>query len=188
MTEQQWRECGDPDTLLGVLGEGACPRRLRLFSAACCRRVWHLLDEPAFREAVEAAEAFADGLASEGELDAAWEATFGHRAGDGLSDDPLANARFWAADAATHSACDLNRACAVASSAAWAASWASERTADAALDRERAAQCDLLRCLFGNPHRPPPAAEGDWTRWSCGAARELALAIVQGATAAGCDL
>ena len=45
---------------------------MRLFACACCRRIWHLLDDPC-RRAVEVSERYADRSASDGELDAAAE-------------------------------------------------------------------------------------------------------------------
>lgn len=46
-------------------------RRLRLFASACCRRAWHLLTVDAARRIVELSEAYADGEATEAELQAA---------------------------------------------------------------------------------------------------------------------
>lgn len=58
MTEQEWLE--DPWRLLA----GNVPldeRLLLLFGVACCRRHWNILDCDVCREAVETAEAFAEG-------------------------------------------------------------------------------------------------------------------------------
>ncbi|MCY2962287.1 MAG: hypothetical protein NT069_01310, partial [Planctomycetota bacterium] len=43
-------------------------RKFRLYSVACCRRVWKWLDAEPIREAVEVAERFADGAASLADL------------------------------------------------------------------------------------------------------------------------
>src|SRR5262249_61981307 len=43
-------------------------RKARLYTAACCRQIWHLFVEPACRRAVEVSERYADKLASREEL------------------------------------------------------------------------------------------------------------------------
>ena len=77
---------------------------LRKFACRCLREVWHLLADERSRNAVEMAERHADGLATDDELAAAWDA---------------ARAAAW--DAAW-AARDTARAARAARDAAWAAS------------------------------------------------------------------
>jgi hypothetical protein len=51
---------------------------------------------------------------------------------------------------------------------------------DEAISKERQAQCDLLRCLFGNPFRPPPRIDPAWRVRNDGTVKKLAEAIYQG--------
>lgn len=47
-------------------------RKLRLLGVACCRRLWHLLDDDRSRKAVEVVERFVEGEAGEEEVHQAW--------------------------------------------------------------------------------------------------------------------
>jgi hypothetical protein len=62
LTEKEWLKCQNPDKMLAFLcAEGASERKLRLFGCACCREVWHQMTSQRSRNAVEAAEQYADG-------------------------------------------------------------------------------------------------------------------------------
>jgi hypothetical protein len=67
-TEADWLLCKDLRPLLHYLCERGSERKWRLFSVACCRRVDHLITDESSRDAVELAERFADGRATEEEL------------------------------------------------------------------------------------------------------------------------
>src|SRR6266511_949399 len=71
MTEAEWLAAPDPGPMLDYLLRPASPRKLRLFAAACCRRVEHLLLTAEGRGAVDVAERNADGQAEQGEVTAA---------------------------------------------------------------------------------------------------------------------
>jgi hypothetical protein len=81
MDEETWLSCNHPDPMLGFLrGTGrATDRKVRLFAAACCRRVWHLTTDERSRQAVEVAERFADGRANRKERKAAERAVWAAR-------------------------------------------------------------------------------------------------------------
>ncbi len=87
MTEAEWQSLTDPGLMLTYLNrvyhlddKRITDRKLRLFACACCRRIWHLLDDASCRAAVETAERYADGEASGSELEtaraAAWDAAW----------------------------------------------------------------------------------------------------------------
>lgn len=84
MRRDEWLNSCDPGAMLDFLsgrpgatyhGPGGLPsvcrfseRQSRLFACACCRVVWPEITDPRGREAVEVAERYADGLASDEEL------------------------------------------------------------------------------------------------------------------------
>lgn len=65
MTQAEWEACTNPDAMITLARQPAGARKMRLFCAACCRRVWHLLRDPDSRDAVEAIELVADDKAGE---------------------------------------------------------------------------------------------------------------------------
>jgi hypothetical protein len=73
VTEADWNACTDPKPMIRFMElerMGTC-RQLRLFGAACCRRLRQPLDDGRIRRIIEAAEGYADGLTSAAELRAA---------------------------------------------------------------------------------------------------------------------
>src|SRR5437763_1443369 len=67
MTEQEWLKYAQPEQMLKFLRGKVSERKLRLFAVACCRGIWHLITDKTCRRAVEVAERYSDGLASEEE-------------------------------------------------------------------------------------------------------------------------
>src|SRR5262245_45629180 len=147
MTEADWLTCADPQPMLTFLLRRAGPRKLRLFAAACCRRIWTLLTDERSRAAVGEVERYADGLAdyqellaSHGEAGVA-AAALTDRAGDNDDRSRVANAAHAALAAADPPDWFLAPRGVVYAAAEWAAFAATDYTAEAA------AQADLLRCL-----------------------------------------
>jgi hypothetical protein len=60
MNEREWLDCADPERLLDHLQGCVSERKLRLFAAACCRRIWEQIGKEG-RKAVDAAESYAEG-------------------------------------------------------------------------------------------------------------------------------
>jgi len=174
VTEAEWLACADPQKMLEFLRSRASDRKLRLFSAACCRRVWHLLVHDWSRDAVKVVERYADGAATFQELEDAksnaWE----------FSDHIIhSDEHFYDLDANAQNAAD-------------APAWAAERSEDygsevdggcphrvvTATQRalgaaEGNAQADLVRCIFANPLRPLTISP-DILSWNDGVVVRLA--------------
>lgn len=80
LTRELWETAPSGAALLELLGQpdayaraglGTLDRQLRLFAAWCARRTGSLLPDPRSREAVRAAELFASGSASSGQVEGA---------------------------------------------------------------------------------------------------------------------
>jgi hypothetical protein len=168
MTEAEWLACADPTPMLNLLRGKPRERKLRLFACACVCRAWHLLTDTG-RQAVEAAEAYADGRIDGETLRAARRAAH----------EPIAEAievanLTWSlgtplsssdsAAAAAEETCgdmDSDHARYIA------LQHVTERARDALgwTRSEYAAQAALLREILGNPFQPPlplPAAILAW--------------------------
>lgn len=68
MSETDWLTALDPEPMLAFLARRACERELRLFHCACCWRIWRLIVDQRGKQAVDAAEAFAEGRIGPSEL------------------------------------------------------------------------------------------------------------------------
>ncbi len=144
MTEAEWLESTNPAEMLTYLLRHVSDRKLRLYSCACCRRVWHLLADPRSRHAVEVAERVADGKAFYAEMLAARASA---RAAVTV---PLNEDGGWPNTPETAAARVGYTRLAYLQAVAFALS-----------DRE---QSDLLREIFGDPFRPAvrdPGWRGD---------------------------
>jgi len=70
MTAEEWDTCGHAMTMLDALEARGGQHQLRGFACACCRRLSHILPKES-RDALAVAEAYADGKASDSDLQAA---------------------------------------------------------------------------------------------------------------------
>jgi hypothetical protein len=147
MTEAEWLESADVIEMLKSLAGKTTDRKLRLFGCACCRRAWDLLAEECFRNAVEVAERFADGLADKKQLSTARSTS-----GAALERNGLAGV-------SGPAYCALGSAWSATRMPAWTAAiyplWVFTG------DTERAAQAALFHEVFGNPYQPV-AINADW--------------------------
>jgi hypothetical protein len=161
MDEAEWLAFDDPQPMLSFLQSKASARKLRLFAAACCRRMWRaweVIPSPVEMQAVEMAERFADGQASDEErsaalssLDASPVSPF-QEAERGVARDTVRAAVMVVAKGAARSAR------VVARESTWTALESADprRKGAASEIAERAegqAQSVLLRCILGNPFR-----------------------------------
>jgi hypothetical protein len=164
VTEAEWLICEDPHRMLDFLGSKVSKRKRRLLAVACCRRIWHLLEDEGARRAVETAESFADGLASKKQLSRAcakaWKLAIEvvsaeiEEGSPPLSAGRVGNPANAAAALAAEKVSEnvfVHAALAPAQVALANGEFESQEDACAA---EYKCQAALIRDLFGNPFRP----------------------------------
>ena len=195
MDEKGWLSAARPGPMLARLHGRASERKLWLFACACCRRHGRLLPDPRSRRALEALERFADGRASSEEMTEAARAA--HAAGLRARSSRRAaeaaqkeggKAGWWERERAARDAAQREGAAwlawqmacrdreAMLGAAEFAADVAAEADAEA---KERQAQAEVLRDLFGNPFHSAAVAPAVLA-WNDGAIRKMAQVIYDG--------
>jgi hypothetical protein len=179
MTEEEFNRCTSPEAMLAFMeGTGrVSERQYRLFACGCARRVLSLLRDERSGRAVEVAERFADGGATEqerAEVDAAVHAQAIY--------DPEADAIHLAWTCAAYASA-LGATTAAEATAAYAglarAAEVDARQANAAEAEERAAQACLLREIIGPlPFRTVPIP-APVLAWNSGCVVKLASSIYE---------
>jgi hypothetical protein len=161
-TESDWLQGENTRVLLEYLhGTRASPRKLRLLAAACCRRYWDRLPSHEFREAVLAAEGFADGEVTYSRLAIQYQAvttlarTF----------RPSATPLVW-----------MTTAVAWSHPAAGLSLWMRDVEGDETI--ANATLLTLIRDVFGNPFRRPVVAP-EWLAAGDRAVLRLAQGIYE---------
>jgi hypothetical protein len=180
MTEAEWFTSTDSPAMLSILqGSGrASERKLRLFAAACCRRIWHLFQHERSRTAVEKVEQFADDAIGYGQMTTAacalWAAI------EAAPDPHLADADSAAGAAASYSDAHQGYVAATSASGNAARAAASDDNWETEMAIERAAQAVLLRDIFGPlPFRPPSPLLPSLRAWQGGLIVQMAHAIYE---------
>jgi hypothetical protein len=176
MTEAEWLGCDAPQKMLVFLQTRNLvnARKGRLFAVACCRRVWHLLGDRRSREAVEAAEGYADKC---------FDAQALERAGFEAEKAFGGKIHYVAADYAATAAIGAARGEQlehVSETAAIAAGTDASPEGSVSFDwDEELWQTDILRCIFGNPFRSPPSLGASVLSWNDGCVVKLATTIYE---------
>jgi hypothetical protein len=161
MTEAEWLAGGDRAPMFELLRPVASDRKCRLFCVACCRECWDQFTDDLSRHAVNVAERYADGLASDSELGVA----------EGNARRVATVLNQWclfagaAAETASHRVAPPEHGWVGGSTTDWYMhskyweavsefiAWFPNPSPFYAEPLERH-HCDLLRDIFGNPFRP----------------------------------
>jgi hypothetical protein len=153
MTESQWLQCTSVDDLyLDRLASTPRPmRKLQLYACGCCRRIWEYIKDVRCRNAVEVAELYIDGLATEEQFDVAFDAV--EQACDEIIKgypESVEQIAAYAAQMAIRAPSDVAFPVASVLSLVQTPGGGAE-----SLNRHLVALMDLFRDVFGNPYRAP---------------------------------
>jgi hypothetical protein len=168
MNENQWLTGIGTKWMLEHVRSQASPRKLRLFACASLRRI-ESLGAGAGLSAVQAAEAFADGRGSHADANQASSA-----AAALISQEARQSGENPTSIRSALEYMVANDPWDAAHAYVWVVS--RHQGTPSAREAELAAQCDLLRCLFGNPFRAVQIQAG-WLTDNDGAVSHLARAI-----------
>jgi hypothetical protein len=168
MIEADWNSCDRPKDMLAFIAKQgkASERKMRLFSCACFRSVWHNLTDSNAQRAIEVAEAYADGIATEDDREKALAET--------------ANARYFGAGAVRWTLVAFARSGAMMSVdvAGQTAACPPDQEYDPALwAAESQNQCDLVREMYGPLLFHPQPVTSAWVTWNSGSVVKMAQAI-----------
>lgn len=158
MSEVEWLRSSEIEAMLLCAGNAVTDRKLSLFVAACCRRIWHILTDARCRQAVEIIERYADKQAKlrelkavEPEVTAAREEARAGLPGTG----PALSATFAVGCAIKRPGKNLAANISnIAFDTATLCGWAVSQAGGPVKDAEHASQAAVIRDLFVNPFHP----------------------------------
>jgi hypothetical protein len=155
MTEREWWQATEPRPMLEFLQDKVSDRKLRLFAVACCRRIWHRLEDQQYRNAVEEIEACEDRLSPPVRS----PVDVGSRSNaEGITMSQLA-VRFAIEALLEARWIHVPEMCARAASKGG--------TVLNQMNTEKTSQCSLLRDIFGTPFLPV-SLDPAWLTWHDG--------------------
>ncbi len=180
MTEDEWLAATDPGPMLNFLRGRGSDRKLRLFACTCCRRIRPKRFGPHLRDLVEACEGLADGAVPRARVDAHYRAVMSRAKLERAGTMAAAMASLWAAapDAgnAAMETCEAVAEYREGNATPGDAPWHAEDPDRRGQVVEAVEQVALLREIFGNPFRVPPAFDPVGIAWNGGTVRRLARA------------
>ena len=174
MTEAEWDACADPKPMLEFLEGKLSDRKLRLFAVACSQRIGRWLVDERGWTAINVADRFADGLATEEERVAAQCAAHA----DAIYDPEMEGILLSLTCAAYTLYIPANQAAHATFAYGTLVCQSGLRVPEAiaAKSTERVALASLLRCIVGSLFHPI-AVDASWLAWNDGTVHKLAQAI-----------